>query len=73
MAAKVVTVNTAAIRTRAIIDAVTESFIFGVFCPSSDYRVSHVLISIINHVYTPATELHINNPNKHNNRFDQFF
>lgn len=31
MAAKVVTVKAVAIRTKAIIDAVTESFIFGVF------------------------------------------
>ena len=39
VAAKVVTVNTVAIRTSAIIDAVTESFIFGVFVPLQKQRV----------------------------------
>ena len=33
MAAKVVNVRATAIKTKIITDAVTESFIFGVFCP----------------------------------------
>ncbi len=40
VAAKVVTVNTVAIRTSAIIDAVMESVIFGVFVPLQNQLVS---------------------------------
>jgi hypothetical protein len=40
MAAKVVKVKASAIKTKIITDAVTESFIFGVFCSPQIPRVS---------------------------------
>jgi hypothetical protein len=55
MAAKVVTIKTAAIRTKAIIDAVMDSCIFCVFYSSSEHIVSYDLINIINHLHKPTT------------------